>query len=53
MTASMPGVHIINSSHIVSGTLNVNETIQLAQRVTKMLLGESFRYDAGELYVRN
>ncbi len=29
---SIPGVHILNSAHIVNGTLNVNETLMLAQR---------------------
>jgi protoporphyrinogen oxidase len=31
-TTSVPGVHIVNSSHIVNGTLNVNETVRLADR---------------------
>lgn len=31
MTTSLPGVYIVNSAHIVNGTLNVNETIQLAE----------------------
>jgi protoporphyrinogen oxidase len=30
MTTSIPGVHVINSAHIVNGTLNVNECVQLA-----------------------
>jgi protoporphyrinogen oxidase len=29
---SVEGLYIINSSHIVNGTLNVNETLQLAER---------------------
>jgi protoporphyrinogen oxidase len=28
---SVPGLYIVNSSHIVNGTLNVNQTIQLAE----------------------
>lgn len=28
---SIPGVHLLNSAHIRCGTLNVNETVQLAQ----------------------
>ncbi len=28
---SIPGVHILNSAHIVNGTLNVDETVQLAE----------------------
>ena len=29
---SLPGVRILNSAHILNGTLNVNETILLAER---------------------
>lgn len=29
---SIDGLYIVNSSHIVNGTLNVNETVQLAER---------------------
>jgi protoporphyrinogen oxidase len=38
MTSSIPGIHIINSAHICNGTLNVNETVQLAQKAATMLL---------------
>lgn len=38
MTTSVPGLHIVNSAHIVNGTLNVNETIQLADRAMPELL---------------
>jgi protoporphyrinogen oxidase len=38
MATSVPGVHIINSAHISNGTLNVNETIQLANTAAKELL---------------
>jgi protoporphyrinogen oxidase len=38
MTSSMSGVHIINSAHICNGTLNVNETVQLAEKAARMLL---------------
>jgi protoporphyrinogen oxidase len=31
MMTSIPGIHIVNSAHICHGTLNVNETIQLAE----------------------
>lgn len=34
---SIPGVNILNSAHIVNGTLNVNETILLAERGREML----------------
>jgi protoporphyrinogen oxidase len=29
---SIPGVSVVNSAHIVNGTLNVNETLTLAER---------------------
>ena len=31
VSTSVPGVHILNSAHIVNATLNVNETVQLAE----------------------
>lgn len=34
MQTSIPGVQIVNSSHILNGTLNVNETVQLAENCT-------------------
>jgi protoporphyrinogen oxidase len=39
LITSVPGVAIVNSAHIVNGTLNVNETIQLAERALRALLG--------------
>jgi protoporphyrinogen oxidase len=38
MHTSVPGVHIINSAHILNGTLNVNETVQLAEQAVADLL---------------
>ena len=38
VTSSVPGVHIANSTHIVNGTLNVNESVQLAERLATQLL---------------
>jgi len=35
---SLPGVHILNSAHIVNGTLNVNETVRLAEEALPDLL---------------
>ncbi len=32
---SVPGLHLVNSAHIVNGTLNVNETVQLAERAAR------------------
>lgn len=31
MRSSVDGVYVVNSSHIVNGTLNINETVQLAE----------------------
>jgi len=32
IATSLPGVYLLNSAHIVNGTLNVNETLQLVER---------------------
>ena len=37
MTTSVPGLHLVNAAHIVHGTLNVNETVQLANRAAAAL----------------
>ena len=37
MITSVPGVYLANSSHILNGTLNVNETIQLAEQAAARL----------------
>jgi protoporphyrinogen oxidase len=37
MTTSVPGLHIVNSAHILNGTLNVNETLALAERASRRL----------------
>lgn len=34
---SIPGIHILNSANIPAGTLNVNETVQLARREARRL----------------
>jgi protoporphyrinogen oxidase len=39
VATSLPGVFLVNSAHIVNGTLNVNETVQLAERAARQLLG--------------
>jgi protoporphyrinogen oxidase len=31
VVTSIPGLYVLNSAHIVNGTLNVNETVQLAE----------------------
>ena len=38
MSTTVPGVHIVNSAHIINGTLNVNETVQLAERTIPELV---------------
>lgn len=38
MDTSVPGLTLANSAHIVNGTLNVNETVTLANRVAANLL---------------
>ena len=38
MRTSVPGLHLINSAHILNGTLNVNETIRLAEASAMELL---------------
>ena len=40
MATSLPGLHVVNSAHILNGTLNVNETLQLAERAALRLLSE-------------
>ena len=40
-TTSIPGIHIVCSAHIVNGTLNVNETVQLAERAVERLTGSA------------
>jgi protoporphyrinogen oxidase len=47
MTTSLPGVHLVNSAHILNGTLNVNETVQLAERVAAQLLATSQPFATG------
>lgn len=38
VATSIPGLYLVNSSQIVNGTLNVNETVQLANRAAATLL---------------
>jgi hypothetical protein len=41
MSTSVPGLHLVSSAHIVHGTLNVDETIQLANRAAARLAATS------------
>jgi protoporphyrinogen oxidase len=38
MATSLPGISLVNSAHIVNGTLNVNETVQLAETALDQIL---------------
>lgn len=38
MTTGLPGVYVVNSAHIVNGTLNVNETVRLAEEAAADVL---------------
>ena len=40
MRTSVDGLYVVNSTHIVNGTLNVNETVALAKRFASELLEE-------------
>lgn len=42
MRTTLPGVFLVNSAHIVNGTLNVNETLQLAERAVPVVASESY-----------
>ena len=39
MTTGIPGLFLVNSSQIVNGTLNVNETLMLADRAMPIVTG--------------
>lgn len=45
MRSSVESVFVVNSSHIVNGTLNINETIQLAERSFKELFEQDGHSD--------
>ena len=40
MTTQIPGLYVVNASHIRNGTLNVNETLQLAEQAAAVLLDQ-------------
>lgn len=44
METSVEGLHVINSAHIVNGTLNVNETVQLAEKSAARLMSQPRRF---------
>ncbi len=39
MMTSVPGLHLVSSAQIVNGTLNVNETVDLAERAAATIAG--------------
>jgi protoporphyrinogen oxidase len=43
IATSLPGVHLVTSAQIVNGTLNVNETVGLAERAARQLVGRPQR----------
>jgi protoporphyrinogen oxidase len=45
MQTSIPNVFVVNSSQIVNGTLNANETVQLAERAARHLVQHSPGYN--------
>ena len=49
MATGIPGVHLVSSAQIVNGTLNVNETVALADRAVRELLGTAARSRAPEI----
>jgi protoporphyrinogen oxidase len=56
MSTSVPGLHVVNSAHIVNGTLNVDETVELAERAARDIGGAAptrvgmARAEAGAVY---
>jgi protoporphyrinogen oxidase len=38
VSTSVPGLHLVSSANIVNGTLNVNETVELAERTARRLV---------------
>jgi protoporphyrinogen oxidase len=47
MQTSLPGVYILNSAHIINGTLNVNETVQLAEKAVAQMLAQTNGHPKG------
>lgn len=43
LATSMPGVHLVNSAHVLNGTLNVNATLRLAESAAAGLLSRRRR----------
>ncbi len=43
LTTSLPGITAVSSAHIVNGTLNVNDTLQVAERAARSLVFQDGR----------
>lgn len=43
LAASVPGVHLVSSAHVLNGTLNVNSTLRLAESAAAGLLSDARR----------
>jgi protoporphyrinogen oxidase len=41
MRTSQPGIHLVSSANIANGTLNVDETVALAERAVRDVLAQS------------
>lgn len=48
---SVPGLYLANSAHIVNGTLNVNETVTLAESIANGMLADLSKHHAVEVAV--
>jgi protoporphyrinogen oxidase len=49
LVTSQPGLYLANSAHIVNGTLNVNETVTLAEKAAGMFLADMPKVATPEL----
>jgi protoporphyrinogen oxidase len=47
LRTGVPGLSLVSSAHIVNGTLNVNETVELAERAARELLATPRAGDCG------
>ena len=48
VSTSAPGIHILNSAHIVNGTLNVNESLQLAEKQLPGIMERAYQHTSKE-----
>jgi hypothetical protein len=50
IATSIPGLYTVNSAQIVNGTLNVNETIKLAEEAVQKILGSPSSFQNSKPY---